>query len=200
MGRWGTPTRHTMGQRRLAALAAETDGSAIYGAADGPPFPFPTGDWGEQQLELIRADATIAFVPVCATSRQDSPGASDREERIRASVRVMQRFVCVCQQRSPRSTEHEHREASPSTWSSTSEPRRRPLSRRPPWGRLAAGARPGPDSLAGWSAPQGRPPDLVQRLTCTAAPYERRGDVRRLEERKKTRALSEEFAARPPVE
>jgi hypothetical protein len=43
MGRHEPPTRHTMGQRRPAALAAETDGSAIYGAAFGPPFPFPTG-------------------------------------------------------------------------------------------------------------------------------------------------------------
>jgi hypothetical protein len=32
-----------------------------------------------------------------------------------------------------------------------------------------------PDTLVGWSVPQRRPPHLVQRLTRTTAPYERRG-------------------------
>ena len=45
MGRRGPPVRHTMGQRRPDALAAETDGRAKYGAADGPPFSFPKSEW-----------------------------------------------------------------------------------------------------------------------------------------------------------
>jgi hypothetical protein len=43
-GKHGPPSGHTMGQRRPTVLAAETDGSAKYGAADGPPFPFRTVD------------------------------------------------------------------------------------------------------------------------------------------------------------
>ena len=57
IGRHRPPRSHTMGQRRPDALAAETDGRAKYGAADGPPFSFRTSPPANAERALARSAA-----------------------------------------------------------------------------------------------------------------------------------------------
>ena len=177
MGRHRQPTGHNMGQRRPAALAAETDGSAKYGAADGPPFPSPEASGASNSRGSSVPMWPSRFVQMCTTSRQDCM-------RLTQPAR---RWGVLGGPYAPHLQPWEARSCRLATLSLRGERQRRSL-----FGPLCACCRdtcalanswsPRPDALTGWSAPQGRPPHLVQRLTCTAAPYERRGHVRRLEE------------------
>ena len=81
MGRHRQPTGHNMGQRRPAALAAETDGSAKYGAADGPPFPSPEASGASNSRGSSVPMWPSRFVQMCTASRQDCMGLTQPARR-----------------------------------------------------------------------------------------------------------------------
>ena len=84
MGRRGPPARHTMGQRRPDALAAETDGRAKYGAAHGPPFSFPQKRVGAARLHLSSSSSPEKARETARTPARRTPGS---RRRVRSATR-----------------------------------------------------------------------------------------------------------------